>query len=623
MQPLAISSLTSAGNPPAAAPSSPNTSGAATDAQGTPVFAQVVRDVLNRDSAASSKSSGTQAPASSRTKVSAKGTAPRDPLKSNKSLPPTTIGFFVAPAVSPASLLGLLRISPATVQGLSPTVEQTVPNVGVADVARVGRSAHPLVGEITDRTTQDVGSLAQSGGLTLDDQVAAQSSVAAPTLIPSSETPVTIPAEDTPSSDSVKTFSDPATISSLGALPVGTSAVDAPAVPLAVTPAVTLAVTPTVAPAAVESAVTPVAVSAVSPQTTVPTLLTEEGAPTSATGGEPIASLLPQISRVQGNTSAARTHLFSTPSTFAHLSALHFATTPQTQGLAHTAPPVAGSRPPTTPALPTAAKGLQPVVNGSRVPVPTKDSPSPSNENNSSQDPPLDRKDSGHSDSPAAADASPSTPAVHDATSFSQAVVVAATDKQDVSPIPDTSAPTDAASAPASAPEHSASSLAPAPQAASTSAAPTLPPQNVDGTSNRIVDSAKLVEAAGRTEMRIAMDTDKLGPVELRAHMVGDEVGAAITVEKRDAHAALAVELPALQQALSDKQLRVEQVTLLHASLGSTAGDAGASTKQEQRSGAHAATTSWPGSSGGIAQSRGNAAQSGIFDATGRLSVHA
>jgi hypothetical protein len=612
MQPLAISSLTSAGNLPPSAPLSPNASGAATDAQGAPAFAQVVRDVLNRDTAASPKS-GTQVPPSARTKVPAKGTAPRDPSKSNKSLPPTTIVSFVASVVSPTSLLDLLGISPAAVQGLAPTAKQTTPDVGVAKDAGVGRSARPLVGEITDRTSQDVGSLAQSGGLILNDQVAAQSPVAALALIPSSETSVTIPAGDTPTSDSVKTFPDPATITNLGALPIGTSAVDAPAV--------TPAVTPAVARAVIESP--PLVVPAGSPQTTVPTLFTGEGTATSATGGEPVASLLAPISRVQGNISATHTHLFPAASTFAHLPALHAPTAPQTQGLARIVPPVAGSRPPTIPDLPTAAKGLQPVVNASRVPAPAKDSTSASNANNSSKDPPLDRKDSGHTESPAAADASSSTPAVHDATSFSQAVVVAASDKQDVSQTPDASVPTDVASAPASTPEHSASSLAPAPQAAPAPTAPNLQPQNVDGTSNRIVDSAKLVEAAGRSEMRIAMDTDKLGPVELRAHMVGDEVGAAITVEKRDAHAALAVELPALQQALSDKQLRVEQVTLLHASLGSTAGDGGASTKQEQRSGAPAAATSWSGSSGGVAQSLGNAAQSGIFDAKGRLSVHA
>jgi flagellar hook-length control protein FliK len=179
------------------------------------------------------------------------------------------------------------------------------------------------------------------------------------------------------------------------------------------------------------------------------------------------------------------------------------------------------------------------------------------------------------------------------------------------------------ASAPVATTDHAATSVVTQPHAPPTLSPSTLPPaQSADGP-NRLVDSAKLVEAAGRSEMRIAMDTERLGPVEVRAHMVGDQVGAAITVEKRDAHSILAVELPALQQALSDKQLRVEQVTLLHASLGSAAGDAGASQRQDQRSGAHTSTTPWSGGSGGFAQAASNMPQSGIFDSKGRLSVHA
>ena len=142
------------------------------------------------------------------------------------------------------------------------------------------------------------------------------------------------------------------------------------------------------------------------------------------------------------------------------------------------------------------------------------------------------------------------------------------------------------------------------------------------------VGNAKLVQAASHSEMRIAMDTDKLGPVELRARIVGDQVGAAIMVEKRDAHAALAVELPALQQALSDKQLRVDQVTLLHGSLHSTSGDAGAAGReQEQRQTPSGGATPWsggtPGSRSLIQGSFYGAESAGIFDSQGRLSVHA
>jgi flagellar hook-length control protein FliK len=201
---------------------------------------------------------------------------------------------------------------------------------------------------------------------------------------------------------------------------------------------------------------------------------------------------------------------------------------------------------------------------------------------------------------------------------------MAASDKQDVAPTANTAPTMQVASAPVTTTDHAATSLATQPHAPPTLPPSTLPPAPAaDGPPNRLVDSAKLVEAAGRSEMRIAMDTERLGPVELRAHMVGDQVGAAITVEKRDAHSMLAAELPALQQALSDKQLRVEQVTLLHASLGSTAGDAGASQRQDQRSSAHASTTPWPGGSGGFAQTASNIPQSEIFDSKGRLSVHA
>jgi flagellar hook-length control protein FliK len=142
------------------------------------------------------------------------------------------------------------------------------------------------------------------------------------------------------------------------------------------------------------------------------------------------------------------------------------------------------------------------------------------------------------------------------------------------------------------------------------------------------VGNAKLVQAANHSEMRIAMDTDKLGPVELRARVVGDEVGAAITVEKRDAHAALAVELPTLQQALSEKQLRVDQVTLVHGSLHSTSGDAGAASRQQdQRQGASGSAMPWSSSapasvSSGYGITFGSESAA-IFDSQGRLSVHA
>jgi len=148
-----------------------------------------------------------------------------------------------------------------------------------------------------------------------------------------------------------------------------------------------------------------------------------------------------------------------------------------------------------------------------------------------------------------------------------------------------------------------------------------------DDTGTRIVNDAQLVQNATHSEMRIAMQTDNLGAVELRAHVAGDQVGAAILVEKRDAHAALAVELPALQQALSEKQLRVDQIALMHGSLHSTSGDAGAQSQAQQgdRGGQRFNNPqSFPGTGGSVLASTQFVAETKeIFDSQGRLSVRA
>ncbi len=151
----------------------------------------------------------------------------------------------------------------------------------------------------------------------------------------------------------------------------------------------------------------------------------------------------------------------------------------------------------------------------------------------------------------------------------------------------------------------------------------TLQPPEIP--SGHFVNDAQLTTAANQSEMRIAMQTNKLGAIEIHARVSGDEVGAAIIVEKRDAHAALAVEIPALQQSLSDKQLRVGQVALSQGSLGSTAGDAGANAQHYQRGPAQTPQSS---SFWSEARSLSTAAwfvpeQAGIFNSQGRLSVQA
>jgi hypothetical protein len=97
------------------------------------------------------------------------------------------------------------------------------------------------------------------------------------------------------------------------------------------------------------------------------------------------------------------------------------------------------------------------------------------------------------------------------------------------------------------------------------------------------ISNAQISGNTAQSEIHISLRGDKLGAVELHAQVTGEQVGAAIVVEKKDAHAALAVELPALQQALTDKNLRVEHIWLTQGSLDATAGDSGNASGQQPR----------------------------------------
>jgi hypothetical protein len=145
-----------------------------------------------------------------------------------------------------------------------------------------------------------------------------------------------------------------------------------------------------------------------------------------------------------------------------------------------------------------------------------------------------------------------------------------------------------------------------------------------DDSSGKGVSTAQLTDAANHSEMRITMQTDKLGSIELRAHVSGETVGAAITVEKRDAHSVLAVELPALQQALSEKSLRVDQVALFQGSLNLQDGQTGREMSQQQFSQGQQKGSIWSMANGRVSPLiTAEYSQSGVFDSQGRLNVRA
>ncbi len=126
--------------------------------------------------------------------------------------------------------------------------------------------------------------------------------------------------------------------------------------------------------------------------------------------------------------------------------------------------------------------------------------------------------------------------------------------------------------------------------------------------------------------MRVALEADRLGTVELQAKVTNDQIRAAIAVDRHDTHAVLASDLSALHQALNDRQLGAAHVTLFQGSLssndsfgnGTLAGRREASPQANEN-------TRWAGGESSPAVVRGaeSPLQNNIFDSNGRLSVRA
>ncbi|MBZ5698041.1 MAG: flagellar hook-length control protein FliK [Acidobacteriia bacterium] len=95
-----------------------------------------------------------------------------------------------------------------------------------------------------------------------------------------------------------------------------------------------------------------------------------------------------------------------------------------------------------------------------------------------------------------------------------------------------------------------------------------------------IVSGARLMDHPGQTEIRIEMQAELLGGVELRAHFSGGQIGASIAVEHHDAQMLLANELPALHSALIEKNLRVDTLSVSQGMPASMGGGPGGDASQ-------------------------------------------
>lgn len=138
-----------------------------------------------------------------------------------------------------------------------------------------------------------------------------------------------------------------------------------------------------------------------------------------------------------------------------------------------------------------------------------------------------------------------------------------------------------------------------------------------------VINMASMLQSRGKTEMRVAIQTKNLGPLELHAVLHGGRLGASIAVGNNEAHTLLTNNLPSLQQVLNDRNLPVEHLSVLNASTssGTNTGSHGGS-----QSGGQPQTrpnTPWWAFSPPVQVGVGHKSDSVIESLRGRLSVHA
>jgi flagellar hook-length control protein FliK len=86
-----------------------------------------------------------------------------------------------------------------------------------------------------------------------------------------------------------------------------------------------------------------------------------------------------------------------------------------------------------------------------------------------------------------------------------------------------------------------------------------------------LINSAKLVERMGESELRLALRTGEFGNVDIRTSMVRNQFTAEISVERGDLGRVMAADLPSLQNRLTEQALPVANITLQNHSGGQPA----------------------------------------------------
>ncbi len=90
--------------------------------------------------------------------------------------------------------------------------------------------------------------------------------------------------------------------------------------------------------------------------------------------------------------------------------------------------------------------------------------------------------------------------------------------------------------------------------------------------SGATVGAASLMQSDGRAEMRVSVQTDTMGTLQLHAVLESGQIGASIAVVSHEAHTLLNNELPALQQVLADQNVRLDHLTVVNTPMSAGGG---------------------------------------------------
>jgi hypothetical protein len=81
-------------------------------------------------------------------------------------------------------------------------------------------------------------------------------------------------------------------------------------------------------------------------------------------------------------------------------------------------------------------------------------------------------------------------------------------------------------------------------------------------TEQPVLVTPRMLESVQQTEVRVGVHPEGMGPIEIRAVLRGDEVGAAISAQQPDTHQWLAAHLGELESTLHAHDIRLGQLTL-------------------------------------------------------------